>query len=111
MYAYCNTLRMISILQIVYNNRIFLFFSDKRERKNEPIESIQPKSVPKSNIEVKEILKPKEESNIVKPKKMKTRSKQKNIRKDRRADHVKPAHLQIGNADYAGRPLTEVRCF
>ena len=45
----------------------------------------------------------------MKKKRTKTRSKQKNIRKDRRADHVKPPHLQIGSALYAGRPMTEVR--
>mmetsp|Transcript_534 Transcript_534/g.896 ORF Transcript_534/g.896 Transcript_534/m.896 type:complete len:224 (-) Transcript_534:43-714(-) len=45
--------------------------------------------------------------NEVKKKRIKTRSKQKNIRRDRRADHVKPEHLQIGNVAYAGRPLTD----
>lgn len=46
---------------------------------------------------------------VMKRKRTKTRSKQKNIRKDRRADHVKPPHLQVGSALYSGRPMTEVR--
>lgn len=39
-------------------------------------------------------------------KKVKTRSKQKNIRKDNRADAFKPGHLVLGNKQYQGRPLT-----
>ena len=45
---------------------------------------------------------------IVKPKKHKTRSKQKNIRKDNRSNDLKPKHLQIGSEDYNGRTLTQV---
>jgi hypothetical protein len=37
----------------------------------------------------------------------KTRSKQKNIRKDNRSNDAKPAHLQIGSKDYNGRPITK----
>lgn len=42
-----------------------------------------------------------------KHKRKKTRSKQKNIRRDNRPDHARPQHLQLGSKDYAGRPLTE----
>lgn len=45
---------------------------------------------------------------IVKRKRVKTRSKQKNIRRDNRPATVKPAHLQIGSKDYKGRPITKV---
>lgn len=41
-------------------------------------------------------------------KKSKTRSKQKNIRRDNRPALSRPSHLQIGSSDYAGRPLTYV---
>ena len=44
----------------------------------------------------------------IKPKKHKTRSKQKNIRKDNRSNDLKPKHLQIGSEDYNGRALTQV---
>lgn len=37
----------------------------------------------------------------------KTRSKQKNIRKDTRTNDAKPVHLQIGSKDYNGRPITK----
>jgi len=53
-------------------------------------------------------LDPIENVSEVRKKRLKTRSKQKNIRKDRRADHIKPEYLQIGNASYAGRPLSDV---
>jgi hypothetical protein len=42
-----------------------------------------------------------------KPKRIKTRSKQKNIRRDKRGTEFKPSHLQIGSKDYQGRPLTK----
>ena len=42
-----------------------------------------------------------------KRKKTKTRSKQKNIRKDNRPDIHKPAYLLPGNREYKGRPLTD----
>jgi hypothetical protein len=42
-----------------------------------------------------------------KRKKTKTRSKQKNIRRDNRTEAVKPEHLQYSSESYAGRPLTE----
>ena len=38
----------------------------------------------------------------------KTRSKQKNIRRDNRPESSKPAHLQAGSKDFQGRELTEV---
>jgi hypothetical protein len=41
------------------------------------------------------------------PKRVKTRSKQKNIRRDKRGAEFKPSHLQIGSKDYQGRPLTK----
>lgn len=41
--------------------------------------------------------------------KVKTRSKQKNIRKDNRPESSKPAYLQIGSTEYRGRSLTKVR--
>lgn len=41
-----------------------------------------------------------------KPKRTKTRSKQKNIRRDNRPDSAKPDYLQMGAKDYKGRPLT-----
>lgn len=41
-------------------------------------------------------------------KKVKTRSKQKNIKRDKRAAEFKPSHLVIGSKDYQGRPLTQV---
>lgn len=37
----------------------------------------------------------------------KTRSKQKNIRKDKRAMDQRPSHLRLGDPEYAGRGLTE----
>jgi hypothetical protein len=42
-------------------------------------------------------------------KRPKTRSKQKNIRRDKRALEHKPDHLQIGSKEYRGRPITAVR--
>lgn len=39
-------------------------------------------------------------------KRKKTRSKQKNIRKDHRSEDSKPAHLKFGAKDYKGRPIT-----
>lgn len=42
-------------------------------------------------------------------KRTKTRSKQKNIRRDTRRDEFKPEHLRMGSKDYKGRPLTQVR--
>ena len=41
------------------------------------------------------------------PKRVKTRSKQKNIRRDKRAEEFKPSHLHIGSKEYTGRPLTK----
>lgn len=41
-------------------------------------------------------------------KRKKTRSKQKNIRRDTRTDDKKPVHLQYGSKEYKGRPLSEV---
>mmetsp|Transcript_1239 Transcript_1239/g.2839 ORF Transcript_1239/g.2839 Transcript_1239/m.2839 type:complete len:265 (+) Transcript_1239:110-904(+) len=41
-----------------------------------------------------------------KRKRKKTRSRQKNIRKDNRSIEDRPTHLVRGSADYAGRPLT-----
>lgn len=46
-------------------------------------------------------------SESVKPKRVKTRSKQKNIRRDNRSAESKPSHLQIGSKEYSGRPLTQ----
>ena len=43
-----------------------------------------------------------------KRKRPKTRSKQKNIRRDNRPVSNKPVHLQLGSKEYRGRPLTEV---
>lgn len=43
----------------------------------------------------------------IKTKKTKTRSKQKNIRRDRRSANHKPSYLQFGSSDYKGRPLTK----
>jgi hypothetical protein len=42
-------------------------------------------------------------------KRVKTRSKQKNIRRDKRVQEFKPVHLRPGTKEYAGRPLTQVR--
>lgn len=44
----------------------------------------------------------------MKRKRPKTRSKQKNIRHDHRREDQKPEHLRIGSSTYTGRPLTEV---
>ena len=41
-------------------------------------------------------------------KKHKTRSKQKNIRRDNRSNELKPSYLRVGAEDYMGRPLTKV---
>lgn len=46
-------------------------------------------------------------SETAKPKRVKTRSKQKNIRRDNRSAESKPSHLQIGSKEYSGRPLTQ----
>jgi hypothetical protein len=40
-------------------------------------------------------------------KRKKTRSKQKNIRRDNRPDTARPEHLQLGSQEYRGRQLTE----
>lgn len=40
-------------------------------------------------------------------KRTKTRSKQKNIRRDTRSEAVKPEHLQYASESFAGRPLTD----
>jgi len=42
-----------------------------------------------------------------KKKRRKTRSKQKNVRKDARSSQDKPEHLRIGSKSYAGRALTQ----
>jgi hypothetical protein len=42
-----------------------------------------------------------------KRKRKKTRSKQKNIRRDNRQDTQKPEYLRVGSAEYRGRPLTD----
>ena len=39
-------------------------------------------------------------------KRPKTRSKQKNIRRDKRAPEHKPSHLRVGSKEYRGRPIT-----
>lgn len=41
-----------------------------------------------------------------KRKRIKTRSKQKNIRRDNRPDDQKPSHLKFGSNEYKGRPIT-----
>lgn len=43
---------------------------------------------------------------VKKKKRIKTRSKQKNIRRDNRPDDKKPSHLKFGSKDYLGRPIT-----
>jgi hypothetical protein len=67
---------------------------------------------PKSNVNdvesKKEVIPNMEEGENRKRKRIKTRSKQKNIRRDRRSENHKPSHLVIGSKDYCGRPLTEV---
>jgi hypothetical protein len=45
--------------------------------------------------------------NSRKRKRVKTRSKQKNILKDNRSEFTKPAHLLPGHAEFKGRPLTQ----
>lgn len=40
-------------------------------------------------------------------KRTKTRSRQKNIRRDKRSDAFKPEHLRLGSSEYAGYQLTE----
>ena len=47
-----------------------------------------------------------EPANNMKRKRPKTRSKQKNIRRDKRDDAFKPKHLLVGSKNYTGRPLT-----
>jgi hypothetical protein len=54
---------------------------------------------------------PSSESVVVKRKRIKTRSKQKNIRKDNRPDGLKPEGLKIGNKNYIGRPITKVNFY
>jgi hypothetical protein len=44
--------------------------------------------------------------NSRKRKRVKTRSKQKNIRRDNRGDELKPENLRVGSKEYKGRPLT-----
>ncbi|CAM9829412.1 unnamed protein product, partial [Discosporangium mesarthrocarpum] len=41
------------------------------------------------------------------PPRRKTRSRQKNIRKDKRPLDKRPPHLRLGNPEFSGRPLTE----
>lgn len=45
---------------------------------------------------------------LIKRKRTKTRSKQKNIRRDNRSEIAKPDHLRYASECYAGRSLTEV---
>jgi hypothetical protein len=45
-------------------------------------------------------------SGVKKRKRIKTRSKQKNIRRDNRPDDQKPTHLKFGSKEYKGRPIT-----
>jgi hypothetical protein len=47
------------------------------------------------------------EKPFIKRKRPKTRSKQKNIRRDKRDSAFMPEHLQMGSDKYTGRPLTE----
>jgi flagellar biosynthesis GTPase FlhF len=49
----------------------------------------------------------KEDVERKKPKRRKSRSKQKNIRKDHRSDTDRPSYLNVGSSGYAGRPLTK----
>lgn len=46
---------------------------------------------------------------VMKKKRTKTRSRQKNIRKDKREENLKPHHLQLSSNAYTGRSITEVR--
>lgn len=57
---------------------------------------------------ISKVIKEEGNSNVKrkKPKRKKTRSKQKNIRRDSRTESDKPSHLNVGSSDYAGRPLT-----
>ena len=71
------------------------------------------------DLQVKELVQDKSNDRIPKENEFKTskkrrkiRSKQKNVRKDNRANNAKPDHLKIGSASYQGRPLTrETRDF
>jgi hypothetical protein len=47
------------------------------------------------------------EKPFIKRKRPKTRSKQKNIRRDKRDTAFMPEHLKVGSDKYTGRPLTE----
>lgn len=47
------------------------------------------------------------EKPFIKRKRPKTRSKQKNIRRDKRDSEFMPEHLKVGSDKYTGRPLTE----
>mmetsp|Transcript_3044 Transcript_3044/g.4612 ORF Transcript_3044/g.4612 Transcript_3044/m.4612 type:complete len:283 (+) Transcript_3044:157-1005(+) len=49
----------------------------------------------------------KEDEAPKKRQRVKRRSRQKNIRKDTRPLEARPAHLQLGNRNYTGRPLTD----
>jgi hypothetical protein len=50
---------------------------------------------------------PQNEETATKKKRKKIRSRQKNIRKDHRAENDKPSHLIVGTNEYCGRPMTK----
>lgn len=88
----------------------------KKERlaeKNDESESPNPQSNSEENIQLAEdhfeteaALGDTSDAAYQKKKKRKTRSKQKNVRKDTRSSQDKPEHLRIGSKNYAGRALT-----
>lgn len=50
---------------------------------------------------------PQNDETMNKKKRKKIRSRQKNIRKDHRAENAKPSHLIVGTNEYCGRPMTK----
>lgn len=80
--------------------------SGKNKKPHKQIERPHDKSIEKNTPDA--LMPPGGDPNAAreKPKRIKTRSKQKNIRRDKRALEHKPDHLQIGSKNYKGRPIT-----
>jgi hypothetical protein len=89
----------------------------KKERMAEKLdesESCNQKQIPQEiqdvveyNLETEEATGDTSDAVYQKKKRRKTRSKQKNVRKDTRSSQEKPEHLRIGSKIYAGRALTQ----
>lgn len=76
--------------------------TERKQASENPIQASEQFNSKSQPVESGEVFNGEEQ----RPKRIKTRSKQKNIRRDKRAAEFKPSHLQVGSKDYKGRPLT-----